>query len=152
MIIISHRGYENGEDPILENNPKQIQRLLDMGIDVEIDVSISNGDIFLGHDCPLYKIELDFLKQDGLWCHAKDIEALQLMLESADINCFWHQDDHYTVTSHGFIWTYPGMPLVSKSICVLPERYAEEFSNLKACHGVCTDYPMKYFKKGAKNG
>ena len=24
------------------------------------------------------------------------------------LNYFWHQTDDFTLTSHGYIWTYPG--------------------------------------------
>lgn len=149
MLVISHRGYENGEDSSLENNPKQIKKLLNMNINVEIDVLYNDG-FFLGHDKPLYEVEMDFLKLDGLWCHAKNVEALEIMLQNG-IHCFWHETDKYTITSRGYIWAYPGMPLTSNSINVLPERYAKQFRKLDTCIGVCTDYPIKYIK-GVKNG
>ena len=38
MIFISHRGFINGPDKIIENNPKQIKSLLDQKINVEIDI------------------------------------------------------------------------------------------------------------------
>ena len=146
MKIISHRGYENGEDPILENNPEQIKKLLNMNIDVEIDV-LYNGVFYLGHDKPLYEVDLNFLKQGGLWCHAKNIQALELMLAN-DIHCFWHENDKYTITSKGFVWAYPGQPLCTGSVCVLPEKYSSLSSqNYHFCHAICTDFPLKYLKE-----
>jgi hypothetical protein len=146
MKIISHRGYENGEDPFLENNPKQIKKLLNMNIDVEIDV-LYNGAFYLGHDEPLYEVELDFLKQDGLWCHAKNIEALELMLKN-DIHCFWHESDKYTITSKGHVWVYPGMPLCKGSVYVLPEKHAKVCrQDYQDCYAVCTDFPLNYLKE-----
>ena len=143
MIIISHRGYENGEDRSKENNPLQIKKMLNMNIHVEIDVLYSGG-LFLGHDEPQYEIDIDFLKHEKLWCHAKNLEALDIMLKN-DIHCFWHQNDDYTITSRGFIWAYPGMELTQNCICVLPELNKEiDFSN---CYGICTDYPVKYLKE-----
>ena len=38
MIYISHRGFINGKDTKLENNPDQINYLLEQNINVEIDV------------------------------------------------------------------------------------------------------------------
>ena len=143
MIVISHRGYENGEDEMLENNPEQIKKLLKMNIDVEIDVRYNEG-FYLGHDCARYEVDIGFLKQDGLWCHAKDIKSFELMLVSG-IHCFWHQSDDYTLTSKGYVWTYPGKDVISKSVIVMPEKISFDFSQLKEydVHGVCTDYPTR---------
>ena len=66
-----------------------------------------------------------FLKKDGLWCHAKNIEALNLMLREG-IHCFWHQEDDVTLTSKGYKWTYPGKQLTENSICVKPELSDEK--------------------------
>ena len=38
MILISHRGNINGPNPEMENNPEYIQKALDLGYDVEVDV------------------------------------------------------------------------------------------------------------------
>lgn len=151
MIFIAHRGNLDGPSE-LENSPSQIEQALKSGFDVEIDVWYfeSEQDIagsigyFLGHDCPEYKIDESFLKQEGLWCHAKNISALEKMLSSG-IHCFWHQEDDYTITSQGHIWAYPGVELKKKCIAVMPET--KKFKNIFKCSGICTDYPDKYLKK-----
>ena len=140
MILISHRGNLNGKDIENENNPLYIDRALGKGYDVEIDVWYENGKWYLGHDKPQYEIELDYLRNKKLWCHAKNIEALNLMLDD-DIHCFWHQEDDVTLTSCGFIWTSPGKKLTEKSICVLPEKIGEI---PKDCIGICSDYIERY--------
>ena len=140
MILISHRGNLNGKDIENENNPLYIDRALGKGYDVEIDVWYENGKWYLGHDKPQYEIEFDYLRNKKLWCHAKNIEALNLMLDD-DIHCFWHQEDDVTLTSCGFIWTYPGKKLTEKSICVLPEKNNEI---PKKAFGICSDYVVYY--------
>ena len=146
MKIISHRGYENGQDYKLENNPVQIKKLLNMNIDVEIDVLYNDG-FYLGHDEPLHKVDLQFLKMSGLWCHAKNLKALEIMLAN-DVHCFWHEKDKYTLTSRGYIWVYPGMPLCSGSIYVLPEKQAKTMrKDYNFCYGICTDFPLRYLKR-----
>ena len=75
MILISHRGNTSGPRPQEENNPEYIKKALEK-YDVEVDVWYVDEEWFLGHDEPLYRIELEFLKQKGLWCHAKNIESL----------------------------------------------------------------------------
>ena len=64
MRIISHRGYIDGEDYTLENNPEQIRKMLEINFDVEIDVWYNDG-FYLGHDEERYKVDLEFLHQDG---------------------------------------------------------------------------------------
>ena len=134
MILISHRGNLNGKDVDNENNPLYIDRALGKGYDVEIDVWYENGKWYLGHDKPQYEIELDYLRNKKLWCHAKNIEGLNSMLED-EIHCFWHQEDDVTLTSKGYMWTYPGKTLTTNSIAVLPE---EEIKDNIA--GICSDY------------
>ena len=76
MIYISHRGYINGIDDKLENNPDNITKLLKNNVHVEIDVRYHNDNFYLGHDEPKYKISSDFLEHKNLWCHAKDFKTL----------------------------------------------------------------------------
>ena len=75
-----------------------------------------------------------------LWCHAKNIDAFKKMLQRG-IHCFWHQEDDVTLTSNGYIWTYPGKQLTTKSICVLPEKVNY---NKFDCAGICSDYIIHY--------
>ena len=140
MIYISHRGYINGSDKDLENNPKQIEFLYNKNYDIEIDVRFHKNKFYLGHDEPKYEINHNFLENQKLWCHAKNHETLE---ELSKIKChyFWHQEDDYTITSKGFIWVYPGKPLIKNSICVLPEDFKLDTSQ---CYGLCTDYISKY--------
>jgi len=137
MIVISHRGNINGICADTENNPIHIQKLLNTNIPVEIDVWFKNSNFYLGHDIPVYRIETNFLRQKNLWCHAKNIEAFEQLLKINAL-CFWHQTDDYTLTSNGFIWTYPSKTTCAQSIIV------DLSNNWKSCnytcYGVCTDY------------
>lgn len=142
MKIISHRAYVDGEDSNVENHPKAIQKLLDLDLHVEIDVWYISGRYFLGHDDPKYQIHELFLKQEGLWCHAKNKDALEQMLTS-EIHCFWHQVDDYTITSRGYIWAYPSKETSGENTVLL---FPERFSNImwQKYDFVCTDYPLRY--------
>ena len=140
MILISHRGNITGPNSDKENHPDYILKALQQGYDVEIDVWEISGSYFLGHDRPDYLVKADFLKNNKLWCHAKNIDALKSMIGDG-IHCFWHQEDDVTLTSNGYMWTYPGIPLTDKSICVLPE---EVNSSLENCMGICSDFIVNY--------
>ena len=139
MKLISHRGNVNTIKENLENRPSYIQEALSLGYDVEIDVRLVEGELLLGHDFPVYKVDLDFLKNDKLWCHAKNLGALKLMLKER-VQCFWHQEDDYTITSTGKIWTYPGKSVTENSIIVLKENFSNfDVESVKNCYGICAD-------------
>lgn len=146
MILISHRGNIDQKIPALENTVDYINRALSLGYDVEIDVWKQGDDWYLGHDMPVRKIEIDYLMNDRLWCHAKNVEALEGMMAYSNIRCFWHQEDDVTLTSDNYLWTYPGKKLVSNSICVMPERYSvkKTHPSLKVCAGICSDVIKSY--------
>ena len=134
MILIAHRGNLNGKSN-KENKPGYIHKALGQDFDVEIDVWYIEDEFWLGHDIPQYKIEENFLENPRLWCHAKSIDTLYKMTSNSLIHCFWHQEDDVTLTSRGYLWTYPGKQLTKKSICVLPEKRFEA-----EMVGVCSDY------------
>ena len=35
-----------------------------------------------------------------------------------NFNYFWHQEDDYTLTSEGYVWVYPGKPLIKKDLTI----------------------------------
>ena len=136
MKVISHRGNLNGPDKDSENAPEQVIKVLSSGFDCEIDVWKISGKFFLGHDDPKYEIGVDFLKNDKLWCHAKNLESLEHMLYNK-VHCFWHETDRFTVTSKGYIWTFPEEEVGGNSVIVHKEAGWEIKYN---CHAVCSDY------------
>ena len=137
MIKISHRGNIKGPNKEYENNPAYITEALQKGYDVEVDVWMLEGSLFLGHDIAEYNINLDFLKNINLWCHCKNIESLSFLLNN-NIRCFFHDKDKATLTSDGYIWTYPGMHLTSKSIYVMPEK--NNWKTPIEIAGICSDF------------
>lgn len=137
MFKISHRGNINGPNPVLENKPEYVLSCIESGYHVEVDVRLIKDNVYLGHDSPDYEITLDFLKNKNLWCHCKNIESLKFLLEN-NIRCFFHDKDDATLTSDGYIWTYPDQHLTNLSICVLPETTDWNVPNNVA--GVCSDY------------
>tara|TARA_R110000737_G_C14539729_1_gene478795 strand:- start:12 stop:437 length:426 start_codon:yes stop_codon:yes gene_type:complete len=140
MVLISHRGNIQGKSPGLENMPEYINDTLNKGYHVEIDVWYKNG-FYLGHDNPQYNVKPNFLAQDKIWCHAKNIEAIIEMSKYPKIHYFWHQEDDITLTSKGYIWAYPGKQPIKNSIAVLPEIYND---NLDKCIGICSDNIQEY--------
>lgn len=144
MLLISHRGNTDGPSE-KENEPRQIDFVLNSGFDVEIDVWCVENTFFLGHDVPQHQIDYNWFnsRKDNLWIHCKNLCALEAMTKT-NFNYFWHQKDDFTITNHGYIWTYPDKELCSKSIAVLPEVSNYDEAILQKCFGVCTDYVFRY--------
>jgi hypothetical protein len=51
-MIIAHRALLNGPNKALENQPSSIEKAIELGFYVEIDVWSVNHKWFLGHDKP----------------------------------------------------------------------------------------------------
>ena len=147
--LISHRGNINGKNPYDENNPTYIDIAISKGYDVEIDLWYTNGEFYLGHDEPTYEVSLNWivLRNLKLWVHCKDLKTIEELkrLEYINginqLNYFYHQTDDTTITSHGYLWVYPGKQPIEYSIAVLPETYNDDVSN---CFGICSDVIEKY--------
>ena len=140
MKLIAHRGNTKGPNAKFQNRPEYILAAAYRGYDVEIDVWYVDKKWFLGHDKPLYEVEKEFFKNEQLWCHAKNLEALQ-RLNALNAHCFWHQEDDYTLTSRGHIWTYPGKKTCTNGVIVIKDKE----TTLKMCenneiYGICSDY------------
>ena len=143
MILISHRGNISGSNPERENHPEYIFEALQAGYDVEIDVWFENGKFMLGHDEPQFGITQDWLnkRDERLWIHCKNIEALELFNALRSYHYFWHEEDTLTLTSRGVVWAYPGKQPIKGSIAVMPERGDDDLSK---CIGICSDVIKKY--------
>lgn len=148
MKIIAHRANINGSNSSNENRLSQIRKCIELGYEVEIDIRLIDKKLYLGHDKPediISEKEIFELK-DNCWIHCKNLDALTFFNKFGEIyNYFWHQNDKFTLTSKGYIWTYPGETLSLQSICVMPElnmNYTEltNLKNLKV-QGICTDFP-----------
>jgi hypothetical protein len=135
MKLISHRGNLLGKSKY-ENDPNQVESVLHMGHDCEIDFWFVNNKYYLGHDEPVYEVKRSFLQQKGLWIHCKNLEALEQI--PSKTNYFWHQNDDFTLTSKGYIWTFPEKNVGKKSIIV--DNSSDWREKKYNCFAVCSDY------------
>ena len=139
--LISHRGNLEGPKKDQENRPEYLNKALAMGYDVELDIWYLNSKIYLGHDLPQYEVKEDYIESisDRAWFHCKNFEAIEFLSSSSDrYNYFWHQSDRFTLTSKGFIWTYPGEQTSENSIIVDLSKEAK--INGYNCYAICADY------------
>ena len=153
MKLIAHRGNIVGPNPLEENKLEYIEAAIAGGYDVEIDVRCEDHQFYLGHDEPQYYVPMTWLvkRKDKLWIHCKDFKSLDIFSNSPiDFNFFWHENDKYTLTSKGYIWTYPGQSYCSNSVIVMPEVFDlqntqnnDKISYNKKSFAICSDYVGK---------
>lgn len=136
MIRIAHRGNTKGPNPLEENKPEYLLQAVNDGYDCEVDVWLIDNEIWLGHDRPDYKVDKEFISNPRFWNHAKNLNALHYMLENK-IHCFWHEGDERTLTSKGYIWTYPYKEVTEKSIICLQHELDVA---PQGCLGICSDW------------
>lgn len=140
--LISHRGNLFGPNLSQENKESTILKAVDSGFDCEIDVWFLDKNLYLGHDKPTYKTSLKFLSeiQEFSWIHCKNFEALDYFASIKKFNYFWHQEDQFTITSLGYIWTYPGNVVGENSVIVDNNNQVSEYK----CYGICSDFISLY--------
>lgn len=144
MIIISHRGNLTGPKPDQENNPEYIDKAIEQGFDVEIDVWWEDG-VWLGHDGPEYKVSQDWLndRADRLWVHCKNLDAAYRLAK--DFRCFCSDVDPYCYMSQGHIWVND-VTVNPPENCVVPllkMQDIESYNFKSSAFAICTDYPVE---------
>jgi len=140
MILISHRGNTNGRFESWENEPTYIDKAISEGYDVEVDVWLIDGILYLGHDKPQYGENLRWFidRSLNLWIHCKNVEAIVYFKSCGyEFNYFWHENDTLALTSKNYIWAFPGKQPISGSIAVMPEINGDV---LEECSGICSDF------------
>jgi hypothetical protein len=145
MRLIAHRGNIDGQNVERENTPSYILEALCLGFDCEIDVWSINDILYSGHDSPSCIIDINFILQhkDRLWIHCKNSAALEYFtVVHRSVNCFYHDKDSYTITSHQVVWGNINSDIIDNMICVMPEKYASvpSYVQLGHCSGICSDY------------
>jgi hypothetical protein len=144
MKIISHRGNTNGPEKFFENSPEYIQKALDMGFDVEIDLRIKNGTPHLGHDAADHPVSVEWLRErrNNLWIHVKERKALEWIVRS-DLVFFCHESDPYVLISNGYIWAHDLTLMNSKFIIPLLSKESLIGFDKSGFYGVCSDFPLE---------
>jgi len=148
MKIISHRGNIIGPVPDKENRPSYIDAAIGLGYDVEIDLRLIDGEFWLGHDEPQYKINESWMKlrKEKIWYHCKNIESsLELIKINEGYKFFCHTQDDYVITSVNKLWVHDLTNTINEN-CIIPLLGLLEISNYKnhIPYAVCTDYVYKF--------
>ena len=145
MILISHRGNINGENPKRENSLSYIDEAIEQGYDVEIDVWCTSYDqLYLGHDKPEHYVKLDWLldRKDNLWVHCKDFNSLSILIDTK-LQIFYHQHENHTIIGNtNIIWSHNIDEATDKSIIpLLNIDTVNSFDfNKNKYYGICSDY------------
>lgn len=147
MRIYAHRGNLDGVSSE-ENSPALVRRALEEGFGVEVDLWEIDGAHFLGHDGPTYPIDLAAFDLPGIVFHLKTPHVPALRHADA----FAIDNDRYSLTLRGSLWTNYGQPAGPAAIVCAPELVAnseplEAFVGRNAlARGICTDFPRRVMR------
>jgi len=179
LVIISHRGNQFGPALFLqdENTWNSIQNAVKFGFHVEIDLwhvheneikenkenkENKEKEFKCGHESHWWSIltfEQIHQYRHQLWIHTKSIPMLSQLIQynqkcigqdkDQQWHYFFHQQDDVTLTSDGWMWTFPRPHLYldpDHSIAVLPEYHPQTLIKCKQneVKGICTDYPWAF--------
>lgn len=150
MKFISHRGNITGKDILRENTTEYIEEAIKAGFEVEIDLRMKDGLLYLGHDRPEVLITADWINRYShvLWIHAKDYDSLMWLTTKYGLKYFVHEGDPYAITSNGYIWAHEYQkPLTKKCIIPLLSLEQVEAFNQNVFYGVCSDYVVRCKEK-----
>jgi hypothetical protein len=144
MKLISHRGNLKGPVENKENRPSYIDCAIKLGHEVEVDIRYINGDFYLGHDTPDYKISSTWilLRTESLWFHCKDINsAHELKKLNQNVKFFCHSNDSYIITSTGHLWVHD-LTLNVNQNCIIPLLSKKEMDSNKInnVYAICSDF------------
>jgi glycerophosphoryl diester phosphodiesterase len=141
MKLISHRGNINGPATELENTPDYIDKAIENGYDVEIDIRTYNGALFLGHDHADHPVEEKWLleRKEKLWVHCKDFSSLSSLIDT-ELRIFYHEKEDYTIISNGLIWAHKLTEINSR--CIIPLISLSDIQKKPEIKvwGACSDY------------
>ena len=153
MILISHRGNTDSINPEFENTKEYIDQAIHKGFQVEIDIWLIDEELFLGHDEPENKVELEWLRlrSEKLWIHTKNSDALEFFTKHCEFNFkfFWHTVEPFIITSNGKIWAHDYKNIKDPTICIIPPLSIEQIKQTenRDWYAVCTDFPEIYKKR-----
>jgi len=145
MELIAHRGNIFGPQPEIENSPEYIDEAIRQLYKAEIDLWSVRGELFLGHDSPIYLIDFDYLfdRRDFIYVHLKGrFEEGNACLIN-DLNWFKHHDERFVFTNFGDKWYFPSAEIMSDGVNLMPEYSStvELFiSKMNRDVRVCSDY------------
>jgi 3-deoxy-D-manno-octulosonate 8-phosphate phosphatase (KDO 8-P phosphatase) len=143
--LIAHRGNIAGPNPESENKIDYLLKALSLGFDIEVDVRLKEGKLYLGHDVEQEQIESSFLKNKRVWTHCKDIESFNYLLQFKDINCFYQNNEDIVLTSRGFVWHHSSNTNFGKKSIGVCLDYNQDFdNNISSMYGLCSDYVGSY--------
>lgn len=132
----------DGPNSTLENRPDYVDKAIEAGFMVEVDLRLIGNQYFLGHDYPIWPVAFNWLneRRDSLLLHLKDISSLHTMIPQW--NYFCHVNDPYTFTSQGKIWLH-SLDLTPDDRTIVPlmtKDLIRSYPHKKHVHAICSDY------------
>ena len=152
MRFIAHRGNIEGRNPDRENTISYIEEALALDLDVEIDVTLSEGQYYLGHDELGEVIPTESLNNHRIWCHAKTLETLRSLAPLPQVNVFFQTTEQIVLTSKGFFWNHSDVMsgFGPKDVGVMLDYHEQFMTANPGLHALCSDHALTYKEAAAE--
>jgi hypothetical protein len=142
-IIISHLGNLNGRQETHENTLAYVQRAMQLGWHVCIDVVQRGGRFLLPHAQGFDGAPPAFFSHQRVWCRAADPVTLDALCR-INAHTVPATTAPFTLTSVQFLWTLPPHELTDRAIAAFPEFADSAWLADSDPAGICTNYPETY--------
>ena len=134
----------SGPNPELENRPDYVIRAMEK-FKVEVDVWKLDGTFWLGHDGPSHQVEKEFLLEERLLLHCKNLEAFIELSRYPFAESFFHDSELVALTSRGRKVFHSGalLPQNIGGDAILVDLEADRDYVQSRPSGILTDFPEK---------
>lgn len=140
MIYIAHRGNLYGREPEGENKISYLRRALCAGFMVEADVRFVDGKWWTGHDEPIEEVPKEMLMNPSILWHAKTMDTAEAIIGDdfllGFMHWFWHEEDHFAMTSKGWLLSHVLHEPVAR--CIQVSLTADK--PMEGVMGICSDF------------
>lgn len=149
MKIYAHRGNVAGPNPERENTISHINEALASGYCVELDVSLSLGELYLGHDFTRLqeKVEKIWLENSRFLVHCKTLDTFLLLSKFSNIHSFYQEDDSVALSTWGKCIIHNKViknKYDDKDIIVSLRPTEFDLSKYYNANGIVTDYCNRF--------
>lgn len=146
-IIISHLGNTDGRQPEHENKLAYVQKALQAGWHVCVDVVFHCGTFLLPYNGGFSPVSGALLAKQRVWSRAHDPITLDALC-NINAHVFLNTESGLALTSAQFLWTLYPHALTDRGIaCIRDDDDLDQIDAwLRTAEpaGLCTDFPRRY--------
>lgn len=114
-LRIAKRGNFCGAKPSRENTIDYLKEAINRGYCIECDIwyDSKNDKFYLGHDKPEHVVYIEFLRDERIFVHAKDLITYSKLIKYKDVQCFYEYINYGYSIINDMIWFHKNQANIS---------------------------------------